>query len=80
MCGCTPVVADRAGENEYYGDLGYYATPGSVESIRRAVLSAWHNHSPESRKRTAEHVKSRFTFTNAVKMTVDAYRQTIGQG
>ncbi len=80
MCGCTPVVADRAGEIEYYGDLGYYANPGSVESIRRAVLSAWHNHSPESRKRTAEHVKSRFTFTNAVKMTVDAYRQTIGQG
>jgi len=80
MCGCTPVVADRAGEIEYYGDLGYYANPGSVDSIRRAVLSAWHNHSPARRQRTADHVKSRFTFTNAVKMTIDAYRQTIGQG
>lgn len=78
MCGCTPVVADRAGEIEYYGDLGYYANPGSVDSIRRAVVSAWRDHTPEKRQRTADYVKGRYTFNHAVEMTVDAYRKTLG--
>ena len=80
MCGCTPVVADRAGEIEYYGALGQYANPGSVDSIRRAVLTAYHRHTPAIRKSTAEYVKSRYTFKKAVEMTIDAYRSTLEQG
>jgi glycosyltransferase involved in cell wall biosynthesis len=80
MCGCTPVVADRAGEIEYYGGLGQYANPGSVDSIRRAVLTAFHRHTPEVRKSTSDYVKSRYTFKKAVEMTIDAYRSTLGQG
>ncbi|UCH81562.1 MAG: glycosyltransferase [Nitrospiraceae bacterium] len=79
MCGCTPVVADRAGEIEYYSHLGYYANPGSIDSIKRAVLTAFHNHTPEVRSRTSAYIKDRYTFKNAVEMTIDAYNSTIGR-
>ncbi|MBI4698781.1 MAG: glycosyltransferase, partial [Nitrospirae bacterium] len=77
MCGCTPVVADRAGEIEYYGEFGAYANPGSIDSIRRAVLTAYHKSDPGRRQKTAEYVKARYTFKNAVEMTIDAYRKTL---
>lgn len=80
MCGCTPVVGDRAGEIEYYGPLGYYVNPGSVESIRRGVAAAYHGHTPAVRAQTRELVRSRYTFKKAVDMTIDAYHQTLGQG
>jgi SAM-dependent methyltransferase len=80
MCGCTPVVCDRAGEIEYYGPLGYYVNPGSVESIRRGVLAAYHGHTPALRAQTRELVRSRYTFKKAVEMTIDAYHQTLGRG
>lgn len=79
MCGCSPVVSDRAGEIEYFGDLGYYANPGSVDSIRRAVVSAYRNHSPMRARAISDHVKSRYTFGKAVEMTIDAYRRTLSQ-
>ena len=79
MCGCTPVVADRAGEIEYYSNLGYYANPGSIDSIKRAVLTAYKNHTPELRSRTSKYIKERFTFKNAVQMTIDAYESTLGR-
>jgi glycosyltransferase involved in cell wall biosynthesis len=80
MCGCTPVVSDRAGEIEYYGDLGHYVNPGSVDSIRRAVLSAYHAHTPTLRERTSARVRSRYTFDHAASMTLDAYRRVLGRG
>lgn len=80
MCGCTPVVADRAGEIEYYGEYGYYANPGSVDSIRSSVIRAFRNHTPEIRVKTAEYIKGRYTFRKAVEMTIDAYKKTLAGG
>jgi len=79
MCGCTPVVSDRAGEIEYYGDLGMYVNPGSVSSIRKAVLKAYQNHTEVVRKKTREYVRSRYTFKKAVEMTIDAYNRVISE-
>ncbi len=80
MCGCTPVVADRAGEIEYYGEYGYYANPGSVDHIRSSVIRAFRNHTPEIRAKTAEYTKGRYTFRKAVEMTIDAYKKTLAGG
>jgi len=80
MCGCTPVVADRAGEIEYYGEYGYYANPGSVDHIRSSVIRAFRNHTPEIRAKTSEYIKVRYTFRKAVEMTIDAYKKTLGGG
>ncbi len=77
MCGCTPVVADRAGEIEYYGELGAYANPGSIDSIRKAVLAAYRNNNLKLRQKTAEYVKARYTFKNAVELTIEAYKKTL---
>ncbi len=76
MSGCTPVVADRAGEIEYYGDLGLYVNPGSVSSIRNAVLKAFKNNH-KLREKTRNFVRERYTFKKAVQMTIDAYRKTL---
>jgi SAM-dependent methyltransferase len=80
MCGCTPVVGDRAGEIEYYGHLGQYVNPGSLESIRRGVMTAYDGHTPAVRAQTKELVTGRYTFKKAVDMTIDAYHQTLSQG
>ncbi|MBN2653623.1 MAG: glycosyltransferase [Nitrospirae bacterium] len=79
MCGCAPVVADRAGEIEYYGEYGFYANPGSLDSIRTAVISAYKRNHGDNRKKIKDYVRSKYTFNNAVDMTIDAYRKTISE-
>ncbi len=76
MCGCSPVVADRAGEIEYYGDLGFYVNPGSAASIRKAVLAAYGNNH-NVREETRRFVRERYSFKRAVDMTIDAYRKVL---
>lgn len=78
MSGCTPVVADRAGEIEYYGEFGGYANPGSVESIRRGIVGAWKSHTERVRQDTKSHMRGRYTFEKAASQTLDAYRKTLG--
>lgn len=78
MSGCTPVVADRAGEIEYYGEYGGYANPGSVESIQRSIVGAWKNHNERVRQETKSHMRGRYTFEKAASQTLDAYRKTLG--
>jgi glycosyltransferase involved in cell wall biosynthesis len=78
MSGCTPVVADRAGEIEYYAEHGGYANPGSVESIRKSIVSAWKNHTSEVRSETKKYMQGRYTFERAAEQTLAAYRKALG--
>jgi glycosyltransferase involved in cell wall biosynthesis len=77
MSGCTPVVADRAGEIEYYSEHGGYANPGSVESIKNSILKAWHSNTPSSREKTKAYMQGRYTFEKAASQTLSAYRKTL---
>lgn len=71
ICGCNVVVTDRGSTREYFDDLAYYCEGDDPESIREAVLRAWHEPvKPELRDR----VRS-FTWERAASSTLEAYRQ-----
>jgi len=71
MSGVPLALTDRGAAREYFGDLAYYASPASRQSIRRAVLAAYH--SPRD-PQLARHVRERYTWRAAAAATRDAYR------
>lgn len=46
--GCNIVVGNKAAEPDYFGDGAYYCDPSDVNSIRSAVLSAYHNYEKDT--------------------------------
>ena len=51
LSGCSIVTTNRGTAKEYLGDLAWYCSPNSVESIRAAVLNAYEGGSEPTLKR-----------------------------
>ncbi len=72
--GCQIVITDRGDTREYFEDYAWYCEPEEVESIRRAILNAYHQvRKPGLKKR----ILSRFTWAQAAQESLKAYQQIL---
>jgi glycosyltransferase involved in cell wall biosynthesis len=72
--GANIVITDKGDTREYFGDLAYYCSPGSVDSIRAAVLAA-HN-APRS-PLLRDMILQRYTWDNTAQCTLAAYQNVL---
>jgi glycosyltransferase involved in cell wall biosynthesis len=72
IAGCNLVITDKGDTREYFGDSAYYCDPGSVESIRDAVLKAYAApRNPELQNL----IRTRYNWNQTAAATLRGYRQ-----
>lgn len=72
--GADLVITEKGDTREYFGDFAHYCSPDSIDSIRDAVLSAFH--APRSgglRKRILEN----YTWSRAAEATLAGYEKAL---
>jgi glycosyltransferase involved in cell wall biosynthesis len=75
--GANIVITDKGDTREYFGKLAHYCSPDSIDSIRTAVLAAFH--APRSgllRKRILE----KYTWNGAAEATLSGYCRALSCG
>jgi glycosyltransferase involved in cell wall biosynthesis len=72
---CNLVVSDRGTTREYFGDRVLYCEPGSVESIKKAIISAY---AKEKTNDLAKYVEHSYTWEKAAEITKNAYSKILG--
>jgi glycosyltransferase involved in cell wall biosynthesis len=70
VAGCRAVVTNRGFTRDYYGDGAHYCEPGSVESIRAAVLQARDAAPPEGLR---HRILTEFNWNVSAEKTLAAY-------
>jgi len=69
--GCAIVSTDWGSAAEYLGEDAYYCSPGSPDSMRSALESAWAAGSPVG---LSERIRREYTWKSAAEATMKAYR------
>jgi len=71
---CNLVIGDRGDVREHFKDYAYYCDPGSVESIRKAIVKAYENPlNPKLKK----HILNNYTWEVTAKKTLQAYEKVL---
>jgi len=71
---CNLVIGDRGDVREYFKNYAYYCNPGSVESIKKAIIKAYENHLNPMLK---EHILNNYTWEITAKKTLQAYEKVL---
>jgi glycosyltransferase involved in cell wall biosynthesis len=72
--GCRLVITDKGDTREYFGDHAFYCDPSSVQSIRDAIVTAYHAPvEPELRDR----ILKNFIWRRAAEKTLEGYRMIL---
>jgi glycosyltransferase involved in cell wall biosynthesis len=74
IAGCNLVITDKGDTKEYFGDLAVYCDPGSVASIREAVLKAY---AAPACTTLQDRIRTRFNWANTALATMDGYHQIL---
>jgi len=74
--GANIVITAKGDTKEYFGDLAYYCSPDSVDSIREAVVAAFH--APRSTL-LREKILDEYTWSKTADATLFAYDQVLRQ-
>lgn len=70
MMDCNIVVTRKGDTEEYFGDMAYYCEPDNIDSIRDAIIKAYHDPvNPELKL----FIKNNYTWENAALQTLEAY-------
>jgi glycosyltransferase involved in cell wall biosynthesis len=69
--GCNIVSTNRGSPPEYLLDMAWYCDPRRVESVREAVLAAYH--APRS-DRLSRHIRECYHWRRAAERTLEAYQ------
>ncbi|MGC2636774.1 MAG: glycosyltransferase family 4 protein [Acidobacteriaceae bacterium] len=77
VMGANIVITEKGDTRDYFGDLAYYCSPDSVESIRGAVLRA--HRAPRS-NRLREKILQQYTWADTARCTLEAYRRVLEKG
>jgi glycosyltransferase involved in cell wall biosynthesis len=72
--GCNLVITPKGDTREYFGDLASYCEPGSVSSIRAAIINAYE---APARPALRERILKNFTWEKAADKTLEAYEQLL---
>jgi len=68
--GCNIVVSNQDIIREYFQDYAFYCEPNSIESIKKAILTAYHT---ERKKELKDYILHNFTWEKIAKLTLEAY-------
>jgi glycosyltransferase involved in cell wall biosynthesis len=74
MMDCNVVITKKGDTGEYFKDMAFYCDPGDVDSIKEAIIKAYHapaNHQLKT------FIKENYTWHNAAKQTLEAYNSVI---
>jgi glycosyltransferase involved in cell wall biosynthesis len=74
VMGANIVITDKGDTREYFGDLAHYCSPDSIDSIRAAVLSAFHAPRTNSLR---ERILENYTWPKTAEATLSAYDQAL---
>ena len=69
--GANLVITDKGDTRDYFGDMAYYCFPDSIDSIRSAVLNAFH--APRSAL-LRNRIIDNYTWDAAAEATLSAYQ------
>jgi len=72
--GCNLVITDRGDTRDYFGDYAYYCEPGSVSSLRAAIVQAY---DAPVNPWLRQHILDKFTWDKAAANTMEGYRMTL---
>jgi len=73
--GCAIVSTNWGSASEYLGEDAQYCSPGSQESMRSALESAWNAGPPPS---LSERIRREYTWNSAAQATLKAYESSVG--
>jgi len=73
--GCNLVITKKGDTEEYFEDMAFYCEPDDVESIRKAIINAYH--APRNCKNLQSVVLERYTWKRTALQTYDAYKQVL---
>lgn len=75
--GCNLVITDKGDTRDYFGDYAFYCEPGSVESLRAAIVRAYEAPvNPRLRVRILE----KFTWGKTASKTLEGYGMALTTG
>lgn len=74
LCGCNLVITEKGDTREYFEDMAWYCDPASEESIREAILQAYH--APVSPALETK-IRSEYTWERAAEVTLEAYCRAV---
>ena len=74
MMDCNIVITKKGDTEEYFSNMAYYCEPDDIESIRDAIIKAYH--SPVNYKLKA-FIKEKYNWDNAAKQTLEAYNSVL---
>jgi glycosyltransferase involved in cell wall biosynthesis len=76
LCGCSLVITPEGDTREYFQDDAFYCQPGSVSSIRDAIVRAY---AAPPNDRLKQRIRDNFTWEKAAASTLCAYRTALEQ-
>lgn len=78
--GCSMVLSDRSGEQEYFGDRARYVDPADPASIRKAILEAYNSPlSEEQRSDLKEWTQNKFNWDAHIQATASVYEKVASE-
>lgn len=70
LAGCNIVITNRGSTTEYFKNFATYCNPGSVKSIRNAIIEAYNRERSEELR---NHILENYTWDIVAKKTLEAY-------
>jgi len=75
IAGCSVVVTQRGGAQEYLKDFAKYVDPNSIDDIRNKILSAWEDNSDKQKQKL--YILSNFAWSKVAELTLEAYESVL---
>lgn len=76
MMDCNIVVTRKGDTEEYFTNLAYYCDPEDMQSIKSAVLEAYHT---DVNPQLKEVIRKNYTWENTAFETLEAYKQVLNK-
>lgn len=73
-CGCNIVVSDKGDQRDYFKDEAFYADPGNVNSIKKALLAA---EKVKKSELLIHKIREKFTWQKTAEQTFRAYKRVL---
>ena len=76
LSGCSIVTTDRGSAAEYFEDMACYCDPGSIDSIRSAIIKAA-SMPEQTRYALKKRIAEKFLWANVARETLSAYEKIL---
>lgn len=74
-CGCNILSTNRGSAEEYFGEMAFYCTPNSIESIKEGVIKAMNNLNEPNI--ISEFILDNYTWDKTAIQTKNAYERVL---